>query len=402
MTIGVGVAQQQQALNALSDMTTDVSPITLEEYQQRVAKAQRLMREHEINAVYLNAGTNLEYFTGLSWYPSERLVGAILYPEGAPVLIAPAFEQGSLTQAMVLPLESVWWDEHESPTDVMLEKLKQRFGCELRLAVDESTAFSFVAKIQNAHPDVTLVDAAGITAPCRMHKSAAELALIQTAMDMTLAVHRATASILHEGISASEVRAFIHAAHQKVGATGSFFCIVLFGEATAYPHGVNYEQYLQKDDWVLIDTGCKLHGYHSDITRTYPFGTASDAQKEFWNYERRLQQAAFDAAKIGQTCAAVDDAVRTELAHLSLKDNYQLPGVPHRTGHGIGMDLHEWPYLVGGDQTVLAPGMCFSNEPMVINPDQFGVRLEDHFYMTDEGPVWFTEPSTSIDNPFNL
>ncbi|RUO47246.1 X-Pro dipeptidase [Pseudidiomarina aquimaris] len=402
MTIGVGVAQQQQALNALSDMTTDVSPITLEEYQQRVTKAQRLMRKHEIDAVYLNAGTNLEYFTGLSWYPSERLVGAILYPEGAPVLIAPAFEQGSLTQAMVLPLESVWWDEHESPTDVMLEQLRQRFGCELRLAVDESTAFSFVAKIQNAHPDVTLVDAAGITAACRMHKSAAELALIQTAMDMTLAVHRATASILHEGISASEVRAFIHAAHQKVGATGSYFCIVLFGEATAYPHGVNYEQHLQKNDWVLIDTGCKLHGYHSDITRTYPFGTASDAQKEFWNYERRLQQAAFDAAQIGRTCAAVDDAVRTELAQLQLKDNYQLPGVPHRTGHGIGMDLHEWPYLVGGDQTMLAAGMCFSNEPMVINPEQFGVRLEDHFYMTNEGPVWFTEPSSSIDNPFNL
>ncbi len=402
MIIGVGGTQQEKALDALNDMTANVRPISLEEYQLRVAKAQRLMREKDIDAVYLNAGTNLEYFTGLRWYPSERLVGVILYQEGLPTLIAPAFEEGSLTQAMILPLACALWDEHESPTDLLLTQLSQKCGDDFNLAIDESTSFSFVAKIRKSRPEINLIDATCITAKCRMHKSAAELALIQTAMDMTLVVHRATASILHEGISASEVRAFIHAAHQKVGSSGSFFCIVLFGESTAYPHGVNYEQHLQRDDWVLIDTGCKLHGYHSDITRTYPFGNASGAQKEFWNYERRLQQAAFDAAQLGQTCASVDDAVRAELERLQLKDNYQLPGVPHRTGHGIGMDLHEWPYLVGGDQTVLAPGMCFSNEPMVINPNQFGVRLEDHFYMTDEGPVWFTEPSTSIDNPFNL
>jgi Xaa-Pro dipeptidase len=221
-------------------------------------------------------------------------------------------------------------------------------------------------------------------------------------MDMTLAVHRATAAMLHEGISASEVRAFIDEAHRRVGASGSFFCIVLFGQGTSYPHGVNYEQHLQKNDWVLIDTGCKLHGYHSDITRTYAFGEATDEQKRFWQYEQQLQLAAFKAAANGRTCEEVDNAVRDELANIGLKDNYQLPGVPHRTGHGIGMDLHEWPYLVGGDKTLLAPGMCFSNEPMVIQPDKFGVRLEDHFYMSEQGPVWFTEPSRSLENPFNL
>lgn len=402
MPTGVGNTSIESALNQLEDISAHATPISLTEYQARVAKAQSLMREQNIDALYLNAGTNLEYFTGLKWYPSERLVGALILSEGPVKLIAPAFEEGSLNQAKRLHLENLLWEEHESPTDKMIDFLTAQKGTKHTLALDESTPYSIVARIEKQKDAQSLCDGAIITAQCRMHKSEAELNLIQTAMDMTLKVHQATGSILHEGISASEVKAFIHEAHKRVGAPGSFFCIVLFGQATAYPHGVNYEQRLQKDDWVLIDTGCKLHGYHSDITRTYPFATATDEQREFWAFERRLQQAAFDAAKPGITCDAVDQAVRQELKTLNLKADYQLPGVPHRTGHGIGMDLHEWPYLVGGDLTTLAPGMCFSNEPMVINPERFGVRLEDHFYMTPDGPVWFTQPSHSIDDPFNL
>lgn len=402
MSIGVGHARAEDALNGLTDMTAHVAPISLDEYQARVSKAQQLMRAHDIDAMYLNAGTNLEYFTGLKWYPSERLVGALMLQEGPVQLIAPAFEIGSLTHAMQLPMQSRLWEEHEAPTDTLLDFLQEQLGDEYRLALDESTPYSIVARLEKRQPAHALCDAVVVTAQCRMHKSAVELKLIQTAMDMTLQVHQAVGSMLHEGIAASEVKSFINEAHKRVGATGSFFCIVLFGQATAYPHGVNYEQHLQKNDWVLIDTGCKLHGYHSDITRTYAFGTATDAQREFWNYERKLQQAAFEAATPGVTCDAVDQAVRDELKRLHLAADYKLPGVPHRTGHGIGMDLHEWPYLVGGDTSQLAPGMCFSNEPMVINPDQFGVRLEDHFYMTAEGPVWFTQPSESVDNPFNV
>ncbi|MBE92700.1 MAG: X-Pro dipeptidase [Idiomarina sp.] len=402
MTHGVGVARAEEALSALENMTAGVQPIALEEYQQRVARAQALMQEQGISAMYLNAGTNLEYFTGLKWYPSERLVGAVLPVEGDVTLIAPAFEVGSLTQAMILPMDTVLWDEHESPYERLLAFLTEHFSDGYKLALDESTPYSVVAKLEERNPAETMCDAKAITATCRMHKSPAELVLIQTAMDMTMAVHRATGAMLHEGITASEVRAFIDKAHRKVGASGSFFCIVLFGKGTSYPHGVNYEQHLEKDDWVLIDTGCKLHGYHSDITRTYAFGTATEEQQKFWQYERDLQQAAFDAAVLGKTCESVDDAVRVKLKEQGLEADYQLPGVPHRTGHGIGMDLHEWPYLVGGDKTELAPGMCFSNEPMVINPEKFGVRLEDHFYMSEEGAFWFTEPSRSVDDPFNL
>ncbi|RUO42764.1 X-Pro dipeptidase [Aliidiomarina taiwanensis] len=402
MTIGVGNTRIEDALNKLEDMTAHATPIGLPEYEARVAKAQRLMQEQGVSAVYLNAGTNLEYFTGLKWYASERLVGAIILPEGPVKLIAPAFEEGSLTQAMVLPLEPLLWEEHESPTELMVGYLNEQFGSDYILAIDESTSYAMVSKIQLVKPASQLIDAVSITAQCRMHKSDTELQLIQTAMNMTLEVHKATASILHEGIKASEVEAFINEAHKRVGSSGSFFCIVLFGEATAYPHGVSYDPVLEKNDWVLIDTGCKLHGYLSDITRTYAFGEATKSQRQFWEYEQQLQQAAFDAAKLGATCASVDDAVRAKLKELKLEADYRLPGVPHRTGHGIGMDIHEWPYLVGGDETKLAPGMCFSNEPMVINPGQFGVRLEDHFYMTESGPKWFTEPSGSLDDPFNL
>ncbi|WP_404398522.1 M24 family metallopeptidase [Idiomarina loihiensis] len=402
MTHGVGIARAEEALGTLEDITKAVKPIALDEYEARVSKAQQLMQERGISAMYLNAGTNLEYFTGLKWYPSERLVGAIVPAEGSVTLIAPAFEVGSLTQAMILPMESLLWDEHESPYVTLLDFLTECFADDFKLALDESTPYSVVAQLGERKPAETLCDAKVITAACRMHKSPKELALIQTAMDMTMAVHRATGAMLHEGITASEVRAFINKAHQRVGATGSFFCIVLFGKATSYPHGVNYEQKLEKDDWVLIDTGCKLHGYHSDITRTYAFGNATEEQQKFWQYERDLQQAAFDAALLEKTCEAVDDAVRVKLKEQGLEADYQLPGVPHRTGHGIGMDLHEWPYLVGGDKTPLGPGMCFSNEPMVINPEKFGVRLEDHFYMSEEGAFWFTEPSRSVDDPFNL
>ncbi|CAB0151964.1 putative dipeptidase PepE [Pseudidiomarina piscicola] len=402
MTHGVGIAHAEDALNALENMAKDAKPIGLKDYEQRIAKAQQLMREQGIDAMYLNAGTNLDYFTGLKWFPSERLVGAIVPAEGEVTLLAPAFEVGSLTQAMQLPMATLLWEEHESPYELFVRFLEKSGFTEGKLALDESTPYSIVANLEARYSAAKMCDAKVITAECRMHKSAAELALIQTAMDMTMAVHRATGAMLHEGITASEVRAFIDEAHRRVGASGSFFCIVLFGKGTSYPHGVSYEQSLENNDWVLIDTGCKLHGYHSDITRTYAFGTPTEEQKTFWQYERQLQQAAFDAAQIGSSCESVDDAVRHELAQLGLKADYQLPGVPHRTGHGIGMDLHEWPYLVGGDQTPLASGMCFSNEPMVIQPEAFGVRLEDHFYMTDNGPVWFTEPSRSYDDPFNL
>ena len=403
MQTGIGGKSQEAALAALSDMTADTQLITHSEHLARIDKAQRYMREHQIAAIYLNAGTNLSYFTGMDWYASERLVGAILPASGDVVYIAPLFEIDSLSERQVIAGDIVGWQEHESPYKLVAEVLKQAglSGGDI-LGVDEATAFFIVDGFNKAMPDIEIINASGVTAHCRMHKSASELALIQRAMDMTLAVHQATASILYEGITTTEVEQFIHQAHKKVGASGAYFCIVLFGKATSFPHGVKDPQVLKKGDLVLIDTGCKLHGYLSDITRTYSFGGASEKQARLWQAEKDAQLAAFAAATNGSPCGNVDAAARVSLERAGLGPDYDLPGLPHRTGHGIGMDIHEWPYLVKDNPQPLAPGMCFSNEPMIVVPGEFGIRLEDHFYMAEDGPRWFTQPAQSIDNPFGL
>ncbi|MGO2012979.1 MAG: M24 family metallopeptidase [Pseudoalteromonas sp.] len=402
-TNGIGIQTKEQALASLTNMTDDLSPIQADEYLARIARAQAYMQANDIDAIYLNAGTNLTYFTGMRWYASERMVGAILPAKGDVQYIAPDFEIGSLNGFKVIEGPIRGWLEHENPYQLFVNIIKEMGIAENgTVGIDESAQFFIFDGINKAQTGLNIVNAQPVTAHCRMHKSVNELVLIQRAMDMTLAVHQATASMLHEGISTTEVEAFIKQAHQKVGAPGNYFCIVLFGIATSFPHGVKDAQILKKGDMVLIDTGCKVHDYLSDITRTYVYGEATERQRQFWDYEKAAQIAAFNAAKIGETCEAVDGAARSYLAAQGLGPEYQTPGCPHRTGHGIGLDIHEWPYLVGGDKTPLATGMCLSNEPMLVVPDEFGVRLEDHFYMTDNGPKWFTEPAHSIDNPFGL
>lgn len=270
MTIGVGGSSAAQALATLQDMTAGTAPIALDEYRQRIARAQQRMREQGMDALYLHASSSLKYFTGLQWYPSERMVGALLPASGELQYIAPWFELGTVQDFMQLdgPVHS--WHEHESPYALLAGLLQAlpRQGGQLVLAVDESAPFFTVDGIAKCCPDVRLVNASAVTAWCRMRKSAAELALMQRAKDMTLAVQQATASMLYEGITTTEVQAFIQQAHRKVGAAGSTFCIVLFGAATAFPHGVKEAQTLRDGDMVLIDTGCALHGYLSDITRS--------------------------------------------------------------------------------------------------------------------------------------
>ena len=402
-TIGIGTQSSEQALASLSNMTQTLTPIAADEHLERIAKAQAYMLANNIDAIYLNAGTNLTYFTGMKWYASERMVGAILPALGEVQYIAPYFEIGSLNGFKVIDGPIHGWQEHENPYALFVEVLKKlNINENATIGIDESAQFFIFDGINKAQTGLTLINAQPVTAHCRMHKSIHELSLMQRAMDMTLAVHQATASMLYEGITTTEVEAFIKKAHQKVGAPGNYFCIVLFGVATSFPHGVKDAQILKKGDMVLIDTGCKVHDYLSDITRTYVFGEPTMRQRMFWDHEKAAQMAAFNAAKIGATCEDVDAGARNYLAAQGLGPQYQTPGCPHRTGHGIGLDIHEWPYLVGGDKTPLAPGMCFSNEPMLVIPDEFGVRLEDHFYMTDNGPHWFTQPSYSIDDPFGL
>ena len=402
-TVGIGTQTPEQALTTLSDMTTRLTPIQAEEHLARIARAQAYMHANNIDAIYLNAGSNLTYFTGMKWYASERMVGAILPATGEVQYIAPYFEIGTLNGFKVIEGPIHGWQEHESPYALFVAILNQlNISDSATIGIDESAQFFIFDGINKAQTGLNLINAKEVTAHCRMHKSDSEIALMQGAMNMTLAVHQATASMLYEGISTTEVEAFIKQAHQKVGAPGNYFCIVLFGVATSFPHGVKDAQVLKKGDMVLIDTGCKVHDYLSDITRTYVFGEPTSRQQQFWEMEKAAQIAAFNAAQIGVPCEAVDGAAREYLASQGLGPEYQTPGCPHRTGHGIGLDIHEWPYLVGGNKTPLATGMCFSNEPMLVIPDEFGIRLEDHFYMTDSGPRWFTEPSSSIENPFGL
>jgi Xaa-Pro dipeptidase len=408
MSIGIGGKTIEEALATLSDMTAGAVPIGKDEHLARIAKAQSYMQQQGIAAIYINAGANLLYFTGTKWHASERMVGAILPAHGPVEYIAPAFEEDTLKDFMLVEGKVNCWHEHESPYQLFVDVLS-RMGIAQnatqppRVGICESAAFFIYDGIRPLANGYALENARTVTAHCRTRKSAAEIALMQRAKDMTLAVHIATASILREGITTTEVADFIDRAHRKVGApAGSYFVIVLFGAATAFPHGVSYVQTLKQGDMVLIDTGCKLHNYISDITRSYVFGEPTERQRFVWNAEKAAQQAAFEAAQLGVPCEEVDQAARRSLEANGFGPGYKLPGLPHRTGHGIGLDIHEWPYLVGGDKTPLATGMSFSNEPMICVPGEFGIRHEDHFYMTEAGPRWFTQPSHSIDDPFGL
>lgn len=269
------------------------------------------------------------------------------------------------------------------------------------IGLDETLPLFLTEGLAAANPQLEFVNGRPVIAGCRSCKSAAEIAIMQQAKNITLEVIKAAARILRPGIPAQDVDGFIHEAHVAAGVpTGSFFCIVLFGEDSQYPHGVPAPQPLVDNDVVLLDTGCQLHGYISDITRTFVYGLPTERHREIWNLEKATQQAAFDAAQIGASCSSVDDAAREVLVAAGLGPDYQIPGCPHRSGHGTGLDIHEYPYLTRGNETTLQTGMVASIEPMICMPGEFGIRHEDHFYMTDDGPRWFTEPTHSIDDPF--
>ncbi|WP_312318990.1 Xaa-Pro peptidase family protein [Stenotrophomonas sp.] len=373
--------------------------ITAEEYQARIAHARALMREQGVDALLVGAGTSLRYFAGVPWGATERLVGLLLTPEGDPLLVCPVFEEGSLDAVLKIPADKRLWEEHEDPHALVAALMVERGA--RTLALDPGIAFGVHTGLAKHLPATDIRDASAIIDGCRMCKSPAELALMQQACDMTLQVHRLAAGIAREGIGTDELVRFIDQAHRALGAdNGSTFCIVQFGHATAFPHGIPGVQHLSEGQLVLIDTGCTVQGYHSDITRTWIFGEPSDEQRRIWDLEHAAQAAAFDAVRPGVTCASVDAAARTVLEAAGLGPDYRLPGLPHRTGHGCGLAIHEAPYLVRGNDTVLRPGMCCSNEPMIVVPGAFGVRLEDHFHVTESGAQWFTPPSPAIDRPF--
>ncbi|HYJ30894.1 MAG TPA: Xaa-Pro peptidase family protein [Allosphingosinicella sp.] len=398
MTTGISGSSAAAELAELALWSEPAAPIARAEREARIEQARRLMGEAGTDALLIGAGASLNYFAGIGWGASERLVAMLVPRDGRPILVCPAFEQGSLEAELAVDAELRLWEEHESPSGLVASALGESGAA--TLAVDPAMAFVMVDRIRTAAPSASIVDASPIVDGCRSRKSEAELALMRQAKQMTLEVHRRAARILEEGIAASEVRRFIDEAHRALGASGSSFCIVQFGRSTAFPHGLPGDVRLAEGDMVLIDTGCSVGGYNSDITRSYVFGEPDAEQRRVWDAEREAQQAAFDAVRPGVPCEVIDAAARTVLERHGFGPGYRLPGLPHRTGHGIGLSIHEAPYLVRGDRTLLAPGMCFSNEPMIVVPDRFGIRLEDHFHVTEDGAAWFTEPSPSIDAPF--
>jgi Xaa-Pro dipeptidase len=380
-----------------SNWNHPVARISAEERQERLSRLRSAMEQQGISAVLLGATESLRYFTGLVWHPSERLFCGVVTLKGLTYIV-PAFERSKVETLPMLPGNIVTWEEHQSP----YASLPDLVGPSGALALDEQLPLFMYHKIARLFPADRLRDAGGLIRPLRARKSAAEIALIKRAMSITLEVHRRAHGILKPGIRTSEIESYIDAQHRALGATsGSSFCIVSFGMATSLPHGASGDPSLASGDLILVDTGFRLDGYHSDLTRTYAIDKVSSEIERVWQIEREAQQAAFAAAKIGAFAETVDAAARSVLVKHGLGPGYQLPGLPHRTGHGLGLEIHETPNFVQGDKTPLAAGMCVSVEPMIVVPEQFGVRLEDHLYMTASGPEWFTQPQPSLYEPFS-
>ncbi|MFT8775494.1 MAG: Xaa-Pro peptidase family protein [Gluconacetobacter liquefaciens] len=394
----IGFSTLAEQLASVQPLAQDRPGIPDGDYAVRLGKAVELCAARDIDALVIGAGSSLRYFSGVPWKASERPVLLVLRAGAEPVMLCPAFERGSLLDCLRIPCALALWEEHEDPCAVLADLLHGR----KRVALDPELPFRIAGAVAALVGGAAFESAAPVIDALRMVKSAAEIAVLRYAMTLTLQVHRHVAAAMRPGVRASEVRSFIDQAHRRMGAdNGASFAAVQFGQATAFPHGIAGDQILRDDELVLVDCGCQIHGYHADITRTYVCGMPGSRQREIWDIERRAQQVVFDAVKPGVPCGALDDAVRGFLADSGLGPGYHLPGLPHRTGHGIGLDIHEAPYIMGGDRRPIEVGMCFSDEPMIVVPDIFGVRLEDHIHVSEAGPCWFSQPAVSITQPFD-
>lgn len=375
-------------------------PITSAERVQRLAKARDLMRQNGIGAVLVESGPSLDYYTGIQWWRSERLTGVVIPAEGEPIIVTPFFEGPSIKEMLAVPAEVRTWQEDEEPLKLVADFLRERHVATLPVGFEETNRFFLENRLKQQLPGVQVVSANPVVRAQRMIKSPAELALMQAAADVMIASLRYAGERTREGMTPADIDALIAAAQKQLG--GSYDGgLILLGEAAAYPHGSHKPQVVKRGEVVLMDCTCSVHGYQADITRTFVFGGSPSAEvRKVWDQVHRGQQIAMAAAKLGAPAGSVDDAVRRTYESWGYGPGYKLPGTSHRTGHGIGMEVHEPVNLVHGETTPLAPGMCFSNEPGIYIPGNFGVRLEDCFHMTESGPKFFTTPPPSIDRPF--
>ncbi len=382
----------------LSSIVDDVEPISVDERLQRVARAQSLMAEHDIDAVLIEPGSAMRYFSGIRWWRSERLMALVIPREGDIGVITPHFEEPSVRESMTFGDDVRTWHEHEDPFERVSSLLEDRGIKEGRIGLEDTVRYFIVEGLRRTAPSLEVVAALPVTLGCRMYKSSSEIALMKKANEVTLRAYAHVYTNLDKGMTPADVRSLMGDAQAALGGRDAW-SMALFGPASAYPHGTSQPQQIEEGQVVLMDCGCSVHGYRSDISRTFVYGEPSRRQREVWNTVRKGQQVAFEAARIGTPAGKVDDAVRAYYESLGYGPDYATPGLSHRTGHGIGMDGHESVNFVRGETTPLAAGMCFSNEPGIYIFDEFGVRIEDCIYMTEDGPAWFTVPPDSVDEP---
>ncbi len=385
-------------INALAPLNGLVAPIGDDERQARIERARALMTESKTDAIVIEPGATMEYFTGVRWGLSERPFVAVIPVRGELAWVCPGFEEARGREQIRVAADVRVWQEDESPAALIAGILRDRGTAAGRIGIEERVRFFVADAARKEAAAAEFVSATPVTAGCRMIKSAAELALMQRASDITIAAFRATFDTMKAGMLNTELTENMTAAMQRLGGADTW-TLALFGAASALPHGTIQPQRLREGDVVLVDSGCSVGGYQSDVTRTTVFGKPSARQAEVWNLERRAQDAAFAAARVGATCESVDAAARKVITSAGFGPGYAVPGLPHRTGHGIGMEGHEWTNFVRGNTTPIRPGMCFSDEPTIAIPGEFGIRLEDCLYVTESGPKFFTPQSESIDKP---
>ncbi|MBM6574944.1 aminopeptidase P family protein [Microvirga sp. SRT01] len=385
-------------LSQLRDLTTGAVPIGATEYAGRLTRAQALMKANGLGAILIESGSSMTYFTGVRWGRSERLTAVVIPVEGRPCIVTPFFEEPSVRQTLAIPADVRVWQEDQDPLRTVAGFLTDRRLGTRPIGIEETVRFFAVEALAAALPRARLTSANPVVRGCRMVKTPAEIALMQVATDVTIAAYRWTHPRVEAGMTGAEIGALMNAATRKLGGSPEF-ALALIGPAAALPHGSREVIRVSDGQVVLMDCGCTVLGYQSDVSRTWVHGIATPEQRKVWDTVARGQQIAFAAAKIGAPAGSVDDAVRRYYEGAGYGPGYRLPGLSHRTGHGIGMDGHEPVNFVHGEATPLAAGMCFSDEPGLYLPGKFGVRLEDCFHMTPTGPKWFSEPPRSLDAP---
>ena len=384
--------------STLKSITTDIKGISPAERLKRISQAQKLMQALDISALVLEPGAAMDYFSGIQWWRSERLTAVIIPREGKVSVVCPFFEEPSVRESLAIGDDIRVWQEHESPFTLIKNILKDSGLNKGKVAFENSVRYFVLSGVMSALPNMQHVSAEPVTRGCRMYKSQHELELMHKANEVTLLAYADVFSKLQAGMSQSDVKALMQTAQTQLGGKGAWN-MALFNQASAYPHGTKQKQTLTEGSIVLMDCGCNVHGYQSDISRTFVFGEPTKRQHDVWQTVRQGQNIAFEQAKIGAQAGSVDDAVRKFYQTKGFGPGYKLPGLSHRTGHGIGMEGHESVNFVHGETTLLKPGMCFSNEPGIYIQGEFGVRLEDCIYMTNNGPQWFTIPPESLDDP---